>query len=136
MRCLRACPRRPSSSWKARTCGNTDVIRAVEFARRLAGPFTVASPWGLEDADGTRRINASGCEATPFGDRYPPLADFLRRHLDESGAAGLPQQLASARWAALEAKLVQLVARPATKAVGSLPHRFFQASHDGGPDRV
>lgn len=90
--------------------GNTDLIRAVDYAR-MAGPFSVASPWELEDAEGTRRINASGYAATPFGDRYPPLMDFLRRYLDQSRAMGLPQQSVSAWRAALEANLVALVAQ-------------------------
>jgi len=93
-----------------RAYGNTDLIRAVEYAR-MAGPFTVASPWELEDAEGRRRINASGYAATPFGDRYPPLVDFLRRYRDESRAMGLPQQSISAWRAALEANLVRLVAQ-------------------------
>ncbi len=90
--------------------GNTDLIRAVEYAR-LAGPFSVVSPWELEDPEGVRRINASGYAASPFGDRYPLLLDFLRRYLGESRAMGLPQQSASAWRAALEANLVRLVAQ-------------------------
>jgi acetylornithine/succinyldiaminopimelate/putrescine aminotransferase len=90
--------------------GNTDLIRALEYAH-MAGPFKVTSPWELEDPKGVRRINASGYAATPFGDRYPPLMDFLRRYLDEDTSMGLPQQALSDWRAALETNLVKLVAQ-------------------------
>lgn len=92
--------------------GNTDLIRAIEYAR-LAGPFKIVTPWELEDVHGTRRINASGYAANPFGDRYPPLMRFLHRYLDESRAMGLPQQSLSEWRAALETNLVRLVAERA-----------------------
>ena len=88
--------------------GNTDLIRALDYAR-MAGPFKVVSPWELEDPKGVRRINASGYAATPFGDHYPPLMDFVRRYLDEGEAMGLPQQSLSGWRAALETNLVQLI---------------------------
>lgn len=89
--------------------GNTDLIRAVEYAQ-VAGPFKVVTPWELEDPQGNRRINASGYAASPFGDRYPPMMDFLKRFLEESRQMGLPQQSISDWRAALEANLVQVVA--------------------------
>jgi acetylornithine/succinyldiaminopimelate/putrescine aminotransferase len=89
--------------------GNTDLIRALDYAR-IAGPFKVVSPWELEDAEGVRRINASGYAATPFGDHYPPLMNFVHRYLDEGEAMGLPQQSLSCWRAALETELVGLVA--------------------------
>ncbi len=90
--------------------GNTDLIRALDYAR-MAGPFKVVSPWELEDPKGVRRINASGYAATPFGDHYPPLMDFVRRYLGEGEAMGLPQQSLSDWRAALETNLVRLVAQ-------------------------
>ncbi len=90
--------------------GNTDLIRALDYAR-LAGPFKIVSPWELEDPGGVRRINASGYAATPFGDHYPPLMKFVRRYLDEGEAMGLPQQSLSDWRAALETSLVRLVAQ-------------------------
>ena len=71
--------------------GNTDLIRALDYAH-MAGPFKVVSPWELEDPKGVRRINASGYAATPFGDHYPPLMNFVRRYFEEDEAMGLPQQ--------------------------------------------
>ena len=88
--------------------GNTDLIRALEYAH-MAGPFKVVSPWELEDPNRVRRINASGYAATPFGDRYPPLINFVRRYLEEGEAMGLPQQSLSGWRAALETNLVRLI---------------------------
>ena len=88
--------------------GNTDLIRALEYAH-MAGPFKVVSPWELEDPNRARRINASGYAATPFGDRYPPLMNFVRRYLEEGEAMGLPQQSLSGWRAALETNLVRLI---------------------------
>ena len=90
--------------------GNTDLIRAIDYAR-ISGQFKVVSPWELEDVDGVKRINASGYAANPFGDRYPPLMQFLRRHLDENQTMGLPQQTLSEWRAALENNLVSLIAQ-------------------------
>lgn len=98
--------------------GNTDLIRAIQYAR-LAGPFKVVSPWELQDPDGIKRINASGYAATPFGDGYPPLIRFLHRYLDEARAMGLPQQSLAAWRAALETNLVRLVAELAPSHVDS-----------------
>lgn len=88
--------------------GNTDLIRAIEYAR-LSGPFKVLSPWELEDPTGKSRINAGGYAANVFGDRYPPLMAFFRRYLDEIQPMGLPQQSLSDWRAALETNLVRLV---------------------------
>jgi acetylornithine/succinyldiaminopimelate/putrescine aminotransferase len=89
--------------------GNTDLIRTIGYAG-ISGPFKVASPWELEDPEGVKRINAGGYAASPFGDRYPPLMQFLRRYLKEGQAMGLPQQAVSEWRAALETNLVRLVA--------------------------
>lgn len=89
--------------------GNRDLIRTIASAG-VAGPFGVASPWELEDSQGVRRINASGYAANPFGDRYPPLVDFVHRYLAEDRSMGLPQQSVSGWRAALETNLVKLVA--------------------------
>ena len=90
--------------------GNTDLIRALDYAH-MAGPFKVVSPWELEDSKGVRRINASGYAATPFGDHYPPLMNFVRRYFEEDEAMGMPQQSLSGWRAALESSLVRLVAQ-------------------------
>ncbi len=89
--------------------GNSDLIRSIDYAR-ISGPFRVVSPWELEDQEGVRHINAGGYAANPFGDRYPPLMEFLHRYLAESRTMGLPQQSLSDWRAALEANLVKLVA--------------------------
>ncbi len=88
--------------------GNGDLSRAIEYAR-LAGPFKVTSPWELEDPDGLSRINASGYAAIPFGERYPPLLDFIRQYLDQSPVMGLPQQSLGEWRAVLEHNLVKLL---------------------------
>lgn len=89
--------------------GNTDLIRVVEYSQ-FGGPFMAVSPWELEDRDGVRRINAGGYAANPFGDKYPPLVDFLKRVLEENREMGLPQQSLSPWRAALETNLVRLIA--------------------------
>lgn len=89
--------------------GNADLIRVLDICG-VAGPFTVATPWELRDARGARRINAGGYSALPFGDRYPPLVQFVSDYLTRSNSPGLPQQAASPWRAALEQNLVALLA--------------------------
>ena len=98
--------------------GNRDLIRAIDYAH-LSGPFEAVSPWELADEDGTTRINASGYAANPFGDRYPPLMEFLQRYLNDSTSMGLPQQSLSEWRAALETNLVSLVAQYAPSHMDS-----------------
>ncbi len=92
------------------TFGNGDLIRALE-ALGMAGPFKVATPWELEDERGVVRINAGGYAAIPFGDRYPPLIEFMQQLLEQDRTTGLPQQSASPWRAALEHNLVALLSR-------------------------
>ena len=61
--------------------GNEDLIRALELGN-IAGPFSAVSPWELEDTKGVRRIHAAGYAALPFGERYPPLIEFITRYLE------------------------------------------------------
>ena len=89
--------------------GNGDLIKGLQIIG-TAGPFTVVSPWELEDETGRRRINAGGYAATPFGERYPPLVDFIGQFLAHDRSQGLPQQAASTWRAALETNLVSLLA--------------------------
>ncbi len=92
--------------------GNGDLIRALEILG-IAGPFSVVSPWELEDERGRHLINAGGYAALPFGEMYPPLVAFVERYLGENSAMSLPQQSASAWRAALEANLISLLAQEA-----------------------
>ena len=92
--------------------GNADLIRAIELAG-IAGPFKVVSPWELEDTQGVRRIHAGGYSALPFGERYPPLLEFVNVYLADDRNMGLPQQSIIAWRAALEHNLVQLLAEVA-----------------------
>jgi acetylornithine/succinyldiaminopimelate/putrescine aminotransferase len=92
--------------------GNADLIRVLDICG-VAGPFTAVTPWEHVDAKGIRRINAGGYSALPFGDRYPPLVEFLTEYLDRNRTPGLPQQAASPWRAALEANLVALLAHVA-----------------------
>jgi len=90
--------------------GNSDLIRVLQLSG-VAGPFKVATPWEYEDENAVRRINAGGYAALPFGDRYPPLVDFMMEYLREDNSQGFPQQAASAWRAALETNLVALLAQ-------------------------
>lgn len=88
--------------------GNEDLIRALE-ALGIAGPFSMLTPWEMQDPNAHRTINAGGYASIPFGDRYPPLQDFMREFLEHNRALGLPQQSASAWRAALETNLIALL---------------------------
>ena len=94
------------------TYGNSDLIRVLQICG-VAGPFQAVTPWEYEDERGVRRINAGGYAALPFGDRYPPLVDFLVNYLRDDNAPGFPQQAASPWRAALETNLVALLAKHA-----------------------
>lgn len=104
-----AAPRDGQTIAKERAHGNGDLIRALEIAG-IAGPFRVVDPWRLEDADGRTLINAGGYSALPFGERYPPLIDFLGRYFAGGSSVGLPQQAASEWRAELEFRLVAKLA--------------------------
>lgn len=89
--------------------GNGDLMRALK-ALGMAGPFKRVSPWVLTDETGREKINVGGYAATPFGDRYPPLTDFIRDYLERDRTMDLPNQSAAAWRAALETNLVALLA--------------------------
>jgi putrescine aminotransferase len=89
--------------------GNADLIRTAA-ALDAAGPYTVASPWELTDEQGTRRINATGYSALPFGDFHPEMVGFLRAYLERNRSMGLPQETASPWRAAFARNLVALLA--------------------------
>lgn len=89
--------------------GNTDLLKLLDILG-LAGPFTVESPWELRDPAGVHLIHAGSYAATPFGEAYPPLVDFVRQFLDSNRQLGLPQQSLSEWRAALETNLVALLA--------------------------
>ena len=86
--------------------GNADLIKALKIAG-IAGPYKVVDPWRLEDEEGVVRLNAGGYSATPFGDRYPELIDFVIRYLRDGSSMGLPQQSASEWRGELEYRLVK-----------------------------
>ena len=89
--------------------GNSDLIRVLDICG-VAGPFTAVTPWEHVDPRGMRRINAGGYSALPFGDKYPPLVEFVADYLARAQSPGLPQQAASPWRAALEKNLVALLA--------------------------
>ncbi len=89
--------------------GNTDLLKLLDILG-LAGPFTVESPWELRDPAGVHLIHAGSYAATPFGEAYPPLVDFVREFLAANKQLGLPQQSLSEWRAALETNLVALLA--------------------------
>lgn len=88
--------------------GNADLLKLLDILG-LAGPFKVISPWELEDPEGRHLIHAGGYAATPFGEAYPPLIEFLQQFLHSNRQLGLPQQSVSEWRAALETNLVALL---------------------------
>lgn len=89
--------------------GNTELITLLDLLG-IGGPFTVESPWELRDEEGRHLIHAGGYAAVPFGEKYPPLMQFLQDYLERGSQLGLPQQSASEWRAALETNLVALLA--------------------------
>ncbi|WP_161883097.1 class-III pyridoxal-phosphate-dependent aminotransferase [Deinococcus alpinitundrae] len=90
--------------------GHGKLIRLLEVVG-VGGPFTVASPWELDDQRGQRIINASGYAALPFGDNPPELNAFLRQVLEQTDQVMFGQQSITTWRAALETNLVRLLAR-------------------------
>ena len=90
--------------------GNRDLIRTLE-ALGVAGPYNMTSPWEMTDERGHATINAGGYAAIPFGDKYPPMLEFLREYLERDRSMGLPQQSAATWRAALETNLVSLLSK-------------------------
>lgn len=89
--------------------GNTELITLLDLLG-IGGPFTIESPWELRDQENRHLIHAGGYAAVPFGEKYPPLMNFLRDYIDQGSQLGLPQQSASEWRAALETNLVALLA--------------------------
>ncbi len=102
--------------------GNGDLLKVLDILG-IAGPFTVVSPWELEDETGRNLIHAGGYAAMPFGEAYPPLADFVRDYLAQNKQLGLPQQSLSEWRAALATNLVALLASLAPSHADS--HVYF-----------
>lgn len=90
--------------------GNRDLIRTLE-ALGMAGPYKMTTPWEMTDERGHSTINAGGYAAIPFGDRYPPMLEFLRNFLEHDRSLGLAQQSAATWRAALETNLVSLLSK-------------------------
>ena len=90
--------------------GNRDLIRTLE-ALGVAGPYKMITPWEMTDERGHSTINAGGYAAIPFGDKYPPIVQFLQEFLERDRSLGLPQQSAATWRAALETNLVSLLSR-------------------------
>ena len=90
--------------------GNRDLIRTLE-ALGVAGPYKMTTPWEMTDERGHSTINAGGYAAIPFGDKYPPIVQFLQEFLERDRSMGLPQQSAATWRAALETNLVSLLSR-------------------------
>lgn len=88
--------------------GNGDIITLLETLG-IAGPLSVESPWELRDQQGRHLIHAGGYAAVPFGERYPPLLEFLQQYLVNSRQLAFAQQSASEWRAALAENLVALL---------------------------
>ena len=69
--------------------GNTDLIRALDYAR-MAGPFKVVSPWELEDPKGYGTIEYAYYRRRDDEDRWGPrtldldIILFGNRNLNDS----------------------------------------------------
>jgi acetylornithine/succinyldiaminopimelate/putrescine aminotransferase len=101
--------------------GNRDLVHVMQVLD-MAGPYTVVSPWEIEDAHGRRYLNATGYSALPFGELAPELTSFLRAYLQRNRAIGLPQQSASPWRAALAHNLIALLAHEAPSHSDSEVH--------------
>lgn len=97
--------------------GNADLVRVLDILG-IGGPFRTLSPWELEDERGRHLLHAGGYAAIPFGENYPPLAEFAREYLERNRSMGFAQQSASEWRAALETNLVALLSA------------FFPSHHD------
>ncbi len=89
--------------------GNGDYLKILNLLG-VAGPFTVHSPWELKDPKDVIRINAASFAASPFGEHYPPLIEFITEFLSQHKYMLLPQTALSEWRAALEANLIHLLA--------------------------
>lgn len=98
--------------------GNGDLARVLDILG-IGGPLRAISPWELEDETGRHLIHAGGYAASPFGEAYPPLVDFMREYLERNRIVGLPQQSISDWRAALETNLVHLLASVAPEHADS-----------------
>lgn len=87
---------------------NGDLLALVD-SFGIAGPFTIQSPWELRDEQGRHLIHAGGYAAIPFGERYPPLLEFVAAYLEHGRQLGFAQQSASEWRAALAENLVALL---------------------------
>lgn len=95
-----------------RDFGNGDLVGALD-AVGMAGPFRTVSPWEVEDEAGKRFVFAGGYAALPFGEKYPPLVQFIETFLEKDRSMGFAQQSAATWRAALATNLVALLAREA-----------------------
>jgi len=105
--------------------GNGDLITLLDILG-IGGPFTVVSPWELNDPSGRHLIHAGGYAAVPFGEAYPPLLDFVRSFLSDNTQLVFPQQSASEWRAALESNLIALLSSVAPSHADS--HVFLTNS--------
>lgn len=89
--------------------GNGDLIKIFKKLG-IAGPFRVINPWRIEDNQGVSRIISAGYSASPFGEMYPPLIEFLNEFLAKNQSTMLAQQTSNAWRSALETNLIHLLA--------------------------
>lgn len=112
--------------------GNRDMWRGLK-ALGLAGALTVRDPWHLQDASLQNEtahtlIHAGGYAAVPFGEKYPPLMEFVQAYWQQSQQMGLPQQSIASWRAALAHNLVALLRREAPHADYEEARVFFSNS--------
>ena len=65
------------------TYGNSEKI-ALQRILDKAGPFTVKTPWTLEDNNGQTLIHAGGFSAMPLGEQHPKLINFVKEYFEKN----------------------------------------------------
>jgi putrescine aminotransferase len=90
--------------------GNYGLLGLSKLAG-IGGPFSLVSPWELEDEDGTQLIFAGGYGAMPFGNNHPDLVEFVKEYLEKSNDVSFTQHTVSKWRAALSKNLVDALAK-------------------------
>ncbi len=88
--------------------GNRDFVRIIDLFG-VGGVLKPVGPWEAEDETGHGLILAGSFAASPFGEGYGPLVEFMREYLQRPLPLSLPQQTVSEWRAAVETNLIALL---------------------------